>query len=222
MIASPAALGFGQYVVDNRGLLLELSLDHLAVTLAALAMGTALGVALGVLAYRVPVLRNPLIGVTGLILTVPSLALYALLIGVLGLGALPVVVALTLYSLLPIVRNTVTGLTGVDGAIVDAAQGMGMGPWRRLARVELPLAWPVILTGVRVSAILIVGIAALGAIVNGPGLGVLITDGLRRIGSPSSLDMALAGTVGVVVLGLLLDLGFQILARLTTPRGIRA
>jgi len=139
----------------------------------------------------------------------------------LGLGAVPVVVALTLYSLLPIVRNTVTGLDGVDAAIVEAAQGQGMGPWRRLVRVQLPLAWSVILTGIRVSAVIVVGVAALGAIVNGPGLGQLLLDGLRRVGSPVALNMALAGTLGVALLGVLLELMFIFLGRITIPRGIR-
>jgi osmoprotectant transport system permease protein len=160
---------FWDYLDTNSARLLELTQEHLLLTLSALGLGTVLGVALGVLAYRRPRLRGPILGTTGLILTIPSLALYALLVGVLGLGWLPVVVALTLYSLLPIVRNTVAGLVGVDSAIVEAAQGQGMGPWRRLALIQMPMAWPVILTGVRVSAIIVVGIAALGAIVNGPG-----------------------------------------------------
>jgi osmoprotectant transport system permease protein len=212
---------FWDYLDTNSARLLELTQEHLLLTLSALGLGTVLGVALGVLAYRRPRLRGPILGTTGLILTIPSLALYALLVGVLGLGWLPVVVALTLYSLLPIVRNTVAGLVGVDSAIVEAAQGQGMGPWRRLALIQMPMAWPVILTGVRVSAIIVVGIAALGAIVNGPGLGQLLIEGLRRVGSPVALNMALAGTLGVVLLGALLDASFVVLGPLTTPRGIR-
>ncbi len=199
------------------------TLDHLRVVLIAIALGTLIGITLGVVSYRSPRLRSTATGVTGLILTIPSLALYSLLVTIkpLGLGERSVIVALTLYSLLPIVRNTVTGLLGVDPAIVESAQGMGMGRWRRLFRIELPLAWPVIITGVRVSAMIVVGIAALGVIVNGPGLGVLIFDGLRRIGSPIALNEAVAGTLGVVLLGLLLDAAFLLLNRLSTSRGIR-
>ncbi|MQB02145.1 MAG: ABC transporter permease subunit, partial [Actinobacteria bacterium] len=154
-------------------------------------------------------------------LTVPSLALYAILVTTFGLGWQPVLFALTLYALLPIVRNTVTGLLGVDPAIVESAQGMGLGRTQRLFRIELPLAWPVILTGVRVSTMIIVGIAALGAIVNGPGLGDLIFDGLNRAGTAFALNFALAGFVGVIVLGAVLDGLFSLLSRLTTSRGIR-
>jgi osmoprotectant transport system permease protein len=155
---------------------------------------------------------------TGLLLVVPSLAMYAVLVPVLGLGFRTVVAALTLYSLLPIVRNTVTGLRSVDPAVVESAQGVGMG---RLLRIELPLAWPVVLTGIRVSGVLLVGIAALATIVGGGGYGELIFAALRGITGPNALNLALAGTLGVVVIGLLLDLSFLALTRLTTPKGIR-
>lgn len=213
--------GFVSYLSDNRTELIQRVLEHLWVVAISITLGTVLGLALGVLAYRTPRLRVAILGTTGLILTIPSLALYALLVGVIGLGTLPVVVALTLYSLLPIVRNTLTGLIGVDPAIVESAQGMGMSRTRRLLRIEVPLAWPVIIAGIRISTVIVVGIAALGAVVNGPGLGVLIFDGLRRIGSPVALDIALAGTLGVVVLGVGLDALFIVITRFTTPRGIR-
>jgi osmoprotectant transport system permease protein len=218
---SGPSTSFWHYLSVNHEALLRRAQEHLAITVIAVALGAAIGVALGILSFRVPRLRGPVLGTAGLILTIPSLALYALLVSLLGLGGLPVVVALTLYSLMPIVRNTVAGLAGVDAAVVEAAQGQGMGFWRRLLRIQLPLAWPVILAGIRVSAIIVVGIAALGAIVNGPGLGRLILDGLRRVGSPVALNMALAGTLGVVVLGVLLELFFILLGRLTTSRGVR-
>lgn len=212
---------FLQYLSDNRAELLQRVVEHLWIVAISISLGTILGLALGVWAYRTPALRAAILGTTGLILTIPSLALYALLVGVIGLGTRPVILALTLYSLLPIVRNTLTGLLGVDPAIVESAQGMGMGQWRRLLRIEVPLAWPVIIAGIRISTVIVVGIAALGAIVNGPGLGVLIFDGLRRIGSPVAVDIALAGTLGVVVLGVALDALFIVITRFTTPRGIR-
>jgi osmoprotectant transport system permease protein len=159
---------------------------------------------------------------TGLILTVPSFALFSLLLGVVGrLGTAVVLPGLVLYSLLPIVRNTVTGLLAVDPAVVESAKGVGMGPARRLLRIELPLAWPVVLTGVRVSAVLLVGIAALGTFVRGPGLGELIFAGLRIIGSPNAANLALAGTLAIVVIAVLLDVLFLLLARLTTSKGLR-
>ena len=202
--------------------MLELSLEHLAVVLAGLLLGGIAGLALGIAVYRRPRARAGALNVCGLILTVPSLAMYALLLALLGrIGAVPVVAALALYSLLPIVRNTVTGLNGVDAAVVESAQGVGMGAWRRLWSIELPLAWPVVITGIRVSAVLLVGVAALGPIVGGPGLGELIFSGLRVITSPNAVNLALMGTLGVVVVGMLLDGGFLVVGRLTTSRGLR-
>jgi osmoprotectant transport system permease protein len=215
-------IGFVSYVLNHYDRLLRLSLEHLVVVLAGLLVGAAAGLALGVAVYRRPRPRAWVLNVCGLILTVPSLAMYALLLALLGqIGATPVVVALALYSLLPIVRNTVTGLNGVDAAVVEAAQGVGMGSWRRLWSIELPLAWPVVVTGLRVSAVLLVGVAALGPIVGGPGLGELIFSGLRVITSPNAVNLALMGTLGVVAVGLLLDGAFLVLARLTTSRGLR-
>lgn len=184
-------------------------------------IATLVGVGLGMITYRRPVPRDVVIRTTGLFLTVPSLAAYAILLQVFGLGWRPVLFALSVYALLPIVRNTVTGLLGVDPAIVESAAGMGMSRGQRLFRIELPLAWPVIITGIRVSTMIIIGIAALGAIVNGPGLGELIFDGLNRAGTAFAVNFALAGTLGVVVLGSLFDAGFALLSRLTTSRGIR-
>lgn len=202
--------------------ILRLGVEHLLLVLTALAIGTVVGVTLGVVVARRPKARAVVLGATGLLLTVPSFALFSLLFGLIGqLGTTVVLPGLVLYSLLPIVRNTVTGLLQVDAAVVESAKGVGMGPVRRLLRIELPLAWPVVLTGVRVSGVLLVGIAALGTIVGGPGLGELIFSGLRIIGSPNAANLALAGTLGVVVIAILLDVLFLVVARLTTSKGIR-
>ncbi|MDQ3610304.1 MAG: ABC transporter permease [Actinomycetota bacterium] len=214
-------MDFLDYLQRDSDRLLELSLQHLSVVLVALAVGTAIAVVLGIVVARRPRLRSIAIGSTGLVLTVPSFAMYALLVPLLGLGRTSVIVALVLYSLLPIVRNTVTGLLGVDPAVVESAKGVGMGPMRRLLRIELPLAWPVVLAGIRVSAVLLVGIAALGAIVRGPGLGELLFAGLRTIGSPNAVNLALAGTLLVVVIAVVLDVCFLALRRVTTSKGLR-
>jgi osmoprotectant transport system permease protein len=126
-----------------------------------------------------------------------------------------------MYALLPIVRNTIVGLRAVDPAVVESAEGMGMGRVHRLLRVELPLAWPVIITGMRVSTIIIVGIAAIGAYILGPGLGNDIFSGLARFGSPAALNLVLGGMFGVMVLAVLFDAFYVILSSLTTPRGLR-
>jgi osmoprotectant transport system permease protein len=126
-----------------------------------------------------------------------------------------------MYSLLPIVANTVVGLREVDPAVVESAQGMGMSRGQRLLRIELPLAWPVILTGVRVSTLITLGITAIGAYIQGPGLGNDIFAGVSRLSSPNALNLVLGGTLGVVVLAVLFDLFYVLLNRLTTSRGIR-
>jgi osmoprotectant transport system permease protein len=154
-------------------------------------------------------------------LTIPSFALFGLLIPLFGLGLGPTISALVLYAIFPILRNTITGLRSVPASVEDAALGMGLGRWRRLLHVRLPLAWPVVLTGIRVSTIMIVGIAAIAAAVSGPGLGQVIFNGLARIGGANALNDALAGTLGVAVLALVLDLFFVFVSRLTTSRGIR-
>jgi len=202
--------------------LLGLTIEHLGIVLISVALSTAIGVALGVLTYRTDGPRRAVLAVTGVFLTIPSFALFGLLIPILGLGATPAVVALTMYGLLPIVRNTITGLRSVDPAIVESAQGMGMGRNRRLFRIELPLAWPIILTGVRVSAVIIVGIAAIAAVVDGPGLGKDIFHALSRVGTPTAIPQVLSAILGIVAIAILIDFVFLFIARLTTSKGIRA
>lgn len=201
--------------------MLELGLEHAVVVGAAVIIATVLGVALGVLTYRHERPRDLALALTGSFLTIPSFALFILLLGPLGLGWRPVLLALVLYGLLPVVRNTITGLREVDPAIVESAKGMGLNRRQRLLRVELPLAWPVIITGVRVTTLVLLGIAAIGAIVNGPGYGELIFTGLARVGTPVAVNLVLAGTVGVMILAVLFDLIFYAIQKLTTSRGIR-
>lgn len=201
--------------------LLFLAVEHALVVVASVLIATLIGVALGVATYHTQRPRELVLAVTGSFLTIPSLALFPLFIPVFGLGTTPVVVGLVMYALLPIVRNTVVGLREVDPAIVESAQGMGMGRTQRLLRIELPLAWPVVLTGMRVSTIVLVGIAAIGAYVSGPGLGNDIFAGISQFGSASALNLVLGGTLGVIILAILFDLAFGLIARLTTSRGIR-
>jgi osmoprotectant transport system permease protein len=214
-------LGFLEYVQDEWPDLLELSVDHAQIVLVAMAIATVIGVTAGLLCYRSALAAKVALTVTGTFLTIPSFALFGLLVPVLGLGYRPAVVALSMYALLPIVRNTIAGLREVDPAIRESALGMGLGRWQRLRRVEMPLAWPVVMTGIRVSTLIIVGIAAIAAIVNGPGLGLNIFRGLSAIGTDRGLHLALSGTLGVVMLALLFDAAFAVIARLTTSRGIR-
>ena len=212
---------FVSYLERRWDHLLELTLEHAQVVTIALLIATVISVTLGVLTYRRERAANILLAVVGTFLTIPSFALLALLIAPFGLGYKPTVIALVMYALLPIVRNTITGLRGVDPAVIESARGMGMNGRQRLLRIELPLAWPVILTGIRVAAVLLIGIAAIAAAVNGPGLGSDIFDGLARVGSPAAINLVLGGTQGVVALALIFDGLFLGLGKLTTSRGIR-
>lgn len=218
-------MGFFEYLTTRWEHLLELAVEHIAITVIAVGLATAIGVLLGILTYQTVRPRELTLAVTGAFLTIPSLALFGIFaawpqLG-LGLGATSVAVALTMYGLLPVVRNTIVGLREVDPAIVESAQGMGMGRIKRLLRIELPLAWPVILTGMRVSTLLLLGIAALGAYINGPGLGNDIFTGLSRIGTPVAVNMVLGGMLGVLILAVLFDLLYVLINRLTTSRGLR-
>lgn len=184
-------------------------------------IATVIAVAIGIAVHRSRWGSALATAVASIILTVPSFALLGLLIPVLGLGVRPTVTALVLYALLPILRNTIIGLAGVDPAVADAARGVGMNRVRVLLGIELPLAWPSILTGMRVSTQMIMGILAMAAYAKGPGLGNLILSGLARLGSPTAIPQALTGTVLIIVLALLLDAVLALVGRLTTPRGIR-
>ncbi|MBA2299534.1 MAG: ABC transporter permease [Chloroflexi bacterium] len=210
-----------EYLERQGDRLLGLTVEHLGIVLVSVALSTVVGVGLGVLTYRTVNPRIVTLAIAGIFLTIPSFALFGLLIPILGLGAPPAIVALVMYGLLPIIRNTITGLRSVDPAIVESAQGMGMGRYRRLFRIELPLAWPIIITGVRVSAVIIVGIAAISAVVNGPGLGKDIFRALARVGTPTAVPQVLSAILGIVAIAIAIDLAFLVIARLTTSKGIR-
>ncbi len=202
--------------------ILALALGHVLVVLLALLFATIIGVGVGLLVWNRPVGRSLAVTSAAVILTIPSLALLAAMIPLFGLGWTPTLIGLTLYSLLPIIRNTVVGLREVPPAIMESATGMGMSPARVMLSIQLPIAWPVILTGVRVAAQLTIGIAAIGAYVGGPGLGQMIFQGLSSLGSKNALNYALTGTVCVVILALLVDAFFTLVTTTTTSKGLRA
>jgi osmoprotectant transport system permease protein len=210
-----------EYIQSRQELLEFEFLQHASMIFQCLVVATVVGVAVGVATYRYPPIATFATSTAGVIFTIPALALLGLLIVPLGLGVAPTVTALVLYGLLPIVRNTIVGLQGVDRVLVDAARGIGMSRPRILLRVELPMAWPVILTGIRVSTQLTMGIGAIAAYASGPGLGDQIFSGLSRIGGAGALESVIAGILGVVVLALIFDAVFVLIGRFTTSRGIR-
>ncbi|MFD4241573.1 ABC transporter permease [Streptomyces sp. NPDC058525] len=214
-------MSFWRYVSARHEQLLTDAFQHASVVFQCMVIATVLGLAIGLLSYRSNWGGDLAITSTATILTIPSLALIGLLIPMVGLGVPPTVIALTLYGLLPIVRNSIVGLRGVDPALVDAATGIGMSRTARLLKIELPLAWPPILTGIRVSTQMLMGIAAIAAYASGPGLGNEIFRGIASLGSANAINQVLAGTIGIVILALLFDAAYVLLGRLTIPRGIR-
>jgi osmoprotectant transport system permease protein len=209
------------YVIDRRDQIAFQAFQHASLVVQCVILATLIAVGVAVLVYRHPrwvALAN---GVSAIGLTIPSFALLGLLLAPFGFGVTPAVIAVTFYAALPILRNAVVGLAGVDRQLVESARGIGMSRIAALLRVEIPLAWPVILAGVRVSTQMVMGIAAIAAYVLGPGLGGLIFTGLSRLGGANALNSAITGTAAVVVLALIVDLLLVLVGRLTTPRGIR-
>ncbi|WP_305093071.1 ABC transporter permease [Prescottella sp. R16] len=209
------------FVSVRRHQLLTDSFLHVSAVVQSVAIAGVIAVLIGIAVYRSPIGSAVATGLASTILTLPSFALLGLLIPILGLGVAPTVTALVLYALLPIIRNTIIGLASVDPAVTDAAKGVGMGRLHVLGRIELPLAWPSILAGIRVSTQMLMGILAIAAYAKGPGLGNLIFSGLSRVGSPTAVPQALTGTVLIVVLALVLDGLLVLLGRFTISRGIR-
>ena len=213
--------GLWDYVSTHYPQLAFDSYQHVSAVVQSVLIATVIGVAIGVLTYRNALAANIATATSSVILTVPAFALLGLLIPLFGLGVIPSVAALVLYSLLPIVRNTIVGLNAVDPALTDAARGLGMGRLQTLGRVELRLVWPAVLSAMRLATQMSMGVLAIAAYVKGPGLGNLIFSGLARVGSPTALPMALSGTLLIVILALVLDAALVLLGRLTTSKGIR-
>lgn len=215
-------MSFWQFLADRREVLQFDGLMHASMVAQCVFWATVIAVVLAVLVYKSPAGSGVANAVSAIGLTVPSFALLGLMIAPFGLGVTPSVIALIFYAVMPIMRNAIVGLAGVDKHLVESARGMGMGRLRTLVRVELPIAWPVILAGIRVSTQLTMGIGAIAAYVSGPGLGTEIFSGLRRLGGANAVNYAVSGTVIVVLLALAFDAILLLVGRLTTPRGIRA
>ncbi|GAB3268813.1 ABC transporter permease [Arthrobacter pigmenti] len=210
-----------EFLVDRFNQILYSSWQHFSLVVQCLILATIIAVGIAALVYRSKGLTGVANGISAVGLTIPSFALIGILIAPFGFGVTPAVIVVTFFAALPILRNAIVGLTGVDRSLVESARGIGMGRTSTLMRVELPMAWPVILAGVRVSAQMVMGIAAITAYALGPGLGGLIFTGLSRLGGANSLNSVVVGVVAVVIIAIILDLLLLALGRLTTPRGIR-
>ena len=196
--------------------LLKLTLEHLALVGVSLAVAILAGIPLGILAARRPRLAQVELMGVGVLQTIPGLALLAFMIPLFGIGKLPALVALCLYALLPIVRNTVAGLGTLDPRLVEMTTVLGIGGWRRLAWIELPLASVTILAGIKTSAVLTVGTATLAAFIGGGGYGTLIVTGLAL----NDVGTILAGAVPSALMALAIHAVFEVLERLLVPRSL--
>ena len=198
------------YLREHPDRVWELLTQHLELVAYSTLIAIAIGVPVGILVTRVRWLAPIVLNLTGILYTIPSLALFAILIPYTGLGIRTATIALVMYSLLAIVRNTAAGIDGVPPATLDAARGMGMTGRQRLLLIELPLALPVMLVGVRLATVAAIGIATIAATIGAGGLGRLIFDGMRTLDT----DRIIAGALVTSVLALLADWGIARLGEL--------
>ena len=201
-----------QYFIRNHNEILELTMEHINLVGVSMLLAIAVGIPLGILLSRRPGLNKLILGSANVVETIPSLALFGFLLPAPWLGARAerlAIIALALYALLPIVRNTYAGITGVDPAVREAARGMGMTDRQLLVQIELPLASGVILAGIRVATVLTVGIATIAAAVGAGGLGEFIFRGLAMVDN----RVILAGAIPAALMALIADLLLGILER---------
>jgi osmoprotectant transport system permease protein len=191
-----------QFMQQQAGKLQEQTLQHIGLTFISLCIAVLIGLPLGVLIVRKKQLTGVVLGIAGVLQTIPSIALLGFMIPVLGIGPKPAIVALLLYALLPIIRNTYTGILGVDAAVKEAAVAMGMSKWQILFKVELPLAMPVIFAGIRTATVINVGVATLASLIAAGGLGEFIFGGI----SLNNTNMILAGAIPSALLAVIFDL----------------
>ncbi len=205
------------FMIRNRAEVLQLTLEHLTLVAIAMTLAVVIGVPLGVALTRRQALERWVLGAANVIQTVPSLALFGFLIPVPligGIGGRTAVVALTLYALLPIIRNTYVGITGVDPAVIEAARGMGMTDGQLLWQVEIPLSLGVILAGIRVATVICVGVATIAAAIGAGGLGMYIFRGVAMVNN----QVILAGAIPAAVLAVLADVSLGWAERRLTAR----
>ena len=208
---------FVNFLQERGNEILSLTVEHLYLTGITMVFAIIVGVLLGLLLTRFEWLATPILGGANVIQTVPSLAILGFMIPLFGIGATPAIVALFLYALLPIIRNTYTGIVGVNPATVEAAVGVGMTQRQVLRLVRLPLALSVIMAGIRTSTVICVGIATLCAFIGAGGLGELIFSGISMVNA----SMILAGAIPSALLALILDFGLGLIEKLLTPKGLR-
>lgn len=210
------------FFIANFDRIVAASLRHLEITAIAIGIALLVGIPLGILAAKVRLVGGAVLAVVSLIYTVPTLAMFGLMIPFLGIGLIPALTAIILYSLLPVVQNTYTGIRSVQPEVIEAATGLGMSGWQLLLRIELPLALVVLMAGVRVSVVNAVGLATLASLIGAGGLGDLVFRGIAMV----SLTAVMAGSLPIILMAVLADVALKAaerrLAARTTGQGVPA
>jgi osmoprotectant transport system permease protein len=210
-------MGFLGFVSGNILEILARALDHIQLTLIAITIASFLGVPLGVLISHIKPLKKPIMGFANVVQAIPSIALLGFLVPFLGIGEKPAVCMVVIYSLLPIVKNTATGLSNINRQTLEAAKGIGMTRFQVLRKVKLPLALPVIMAGIRISAVSSVGLVTLSAFIGASGLGYLIYSGIRTLNN----YQILSGAIPACILALLVDFITSLIEKAVTPECFR-
>jgi len=205
------------FLLENQNILVDSLIRHIVLVGISVFVGIVISVPLGIFLSRYRKLANPVLAATGTIQTIPGLVMLGFALILFGIGMVPALVVLSLYALLPILRNTYTGITGVDKSLIEAARGIGMTNTQTLFRVELPLAMSSIISGIRISTVYIVSWATLAGLIGAGGLGDLIWTGLSTYNS----NYILAGAIPSAILAIVLSGLIEILQRFFTPRGLR-
>jgi osmoprotectant transport system permease protein len=206
-----------QEFINRKEDIIDATVQHLELSFVAVIIAILIAVPAGILLTRYQRLASPIIGLVSLFQTIPSLALLGFMIPLMGIGWTPSIVALTIYGLLPILRNTYTGIMNVDKSMIEAGVGMGMTNLQVLFKVELPLALSVIMAGIRTSTVMIIGVATLASLIGAGGLGDLIFRGIATV----SPELILAGAIPAALLALIFDTLLEWLEKLVTPKGIK-
>jgi osmoprotectant transport system permease protein len=194
-------MGLVEFFLSRWQDILELTLEHLLLVLIAMAISIVLGVAVGILITRSRALANLVLGLASVMMTIPSLALFSLLLPILGIGTAPAIVGLVAYTQLPIIRNVYVGITTIDPAIIEAARGMGLTDRKILLRIQIPLALPASMTGIRTAVVMGIGIGAIASYIGAGGLGTYIFQGISRTND----NMVIIGAILISLIAILAD-----------------
>lgn len=210
-----------EFIYKNSDRCWSLTLEHIWIVFFSIIIAAIIAVPTGVLITRNERIAQKVIHASNILMTIPSIALFGLMLPFLslfgyGLGKVPAIIALVLYSQLPIIRNTYTGIKNVPSSLIEAGRGIGMGRWTRMMQIEFPIAVPVIIAGLRTAAVMNIGIAAIAAYIGAGGLGVFIQQGIARVYD----EMILAGAVLVALLAIFVDLLMAFIERILTPKGL--